>query len=102
MYLAVGALPGDQENFGQDSAGNGARFDGEEEGELMVPRTDKFNVLIRSTFHGRMFSTVEAAEETGYSLPYARDLLAELYHLDLIELVQAGSVARHNIWRVVP
>ena len=34
MHLTVGALPGDQENFGQDSAGNGARFDGEEEGEL--------------------------------------------------------------------
>lgn len=68
----------------------------------MVPRTDKFNVIVRSKFQGRLFSTIEAAEETGYSLPYARDLLAELYHLDLIELVQAGSVARHNIWRVVP
>ena len=68
----------------------------------MIPRSCKFNVLIRSKFKGRLFSSIEVAHELGYSFPYARDLLAEMHHAGKIELIQPGEQHRYDIWRVVP
>ena len=67
-----------------------------------VPRSCKFNVVIRSKFKGRMFTTIEAAEQCELSLGYVRELLCELLHFKQVELVQEGSIARYSIWRVVP
>ena len=68
----------------------------------MIPRSCKLNVLIRSRFKGRMFSTIEVSDLLGYSLTYTREMMAELLHLRLVELVQAGEVKKFDIWRVVP
>lgn len=66
----------------------------------MIKCITRFEGRLRAVFGTSLFTTIEAKETLGYSFPYTKSIIDDLHQTDRLELIQAGTLSRFNIWRL--
>ena len=66
----------------------------------MIHNLTQFEQRLRDVFGSNMFTTIEVQYSLGHGSSWAYSMTRTLHEIDRLELVQAGTLSRFNIWRL--